>query len=30
MLAALPDLVRRAVAAAPAMAEHLAGIDPPG
>ena len=30
MLAALPDLVRRAVAAAPAMAEHLAGIDPAG
>ena len=28
MLAALPDLVRRALAGAPAMAEHLAGIDP--
>ena len=28
MLAALPDLVRRAMAGAPAMAEHLAGIDP--
>jgi phenylacetate-CoA ligase len=28
MLAALPDLVRRAIAGAPAMAEHLAGIDP--
>jgi phenylacetate-CoA ligase len=28
MLAALPDLVRRALAGAPAMAEHLAGVDP--
>ena len=30
MLAALPDLVRRAIAGAPATAERLAGIDPAG
>jgi phenylacetate-CoA ligase len=28
MLAAVPDLLRRAVAGAPGLAEHLAGIDP--
>jgi phenylacetate-CoA ligase len=28
MLAALPDLLRRAIAGAPAMAEHFAGVDP--
>ena len=30
MLAALPDLLRHAMAGAPALAEHLAGIDPAG
>lgn len=28
MLAALPDLLRRAIAGAPGFAEHLAGVDP--
>jgi phenylacetate-CoA ligase len=28
MLAALPDLLRRAIAGAPALAEHFAGFDP--